>query len=371
MYHRTLTFACCSLVLLFGVVPALAQASNPVPSAAGAPGGEAKLVQPPPARASTPAIRRWLDVQAVQGSTRFRWNENSAGRVTTSAVQWQAQLRGRFLFDEAGRYHVGAFATTGASFAGGWNNTGAGLGAFAHPFALRHLYVSAEPIKGLEFQAGGFAINRGLLGEPIAYDNDSYMVGERVTVRPARGAVTQVAITTGHFGDIREPNVFNRLDSMADINYGQALLGFKVGSRTTASLDLTHEAGRDIIREGLNFRMPASAKVLTLVRFEAYQRMEPDAAEGFNVGADAAIGKLAITAGVMSVDAAYGPYNGDRYETGTRYYATLNYPLSSQFALQLFHTKAFNIDFPIALAHRVDFVLIFNPTAALKRARVF
>lgn len=371
MYHCRLTSALCCLVLLSGVLPVFAQGPSAGPPAADAHvPAETRQVQAP-ARPRGPAVRRWLDVQSIHGASRFRWNQNSAGRVTTSSGQWQTQLRGRFLFDQAGRYYVGAFATTGSSFASGWNNTGAGLGNFARPFALRHLYLSAEPVKGLEFQAGGFAINRGLLGEPIAYDSDSYMVGERATWRPARGALTQIAMTTGHFGDLRDANVVHRLDSMADLNYGQALFGFKMGSRTIASLDLTHEDGREIVREGVNIRMPKSAKVLTLLRLEAYQRVDPDSARGFDVGGDAAIGKLAITAGVMSVDKAYGPYNGDRYETGTRYYSTFNYPLTSQLTLQLYHTKSFNTDFAIPLAHRVDVVVIFNPTAALKRAGVF
>lgn len=49
----------------------------------------------------------------------------------------------------------------------------------------------------------------------------------------------------------------------------------------------------------------------------------------------------------------------------------LNYPLSSSFALQLYHTRAFDIDFPITLKQRFDFVLTYNPTAYLKRKRVF
>jgi len=353
MYHRRRTIALCFLALAAAASSVNAQSATP------------------PATSDVPAIRRWLDVQSIHAASRFRWIENSAERITASGIQWQTQQRGRFLFDRAGRYHVGAFATTGSSFVSSWNNTGAGIGTFARPFALRHLYLSAEPIKGLEFQAGGLAINRGLLNEHVAYDSDSYMVGERVTVRPARGPVPQISVTAGHFGDIRDTSVFNRFDTMSDVNYGQVVANFRVGSRLTASLDLTHEDGRDIIREGVHVRPPQGTKVLTLLKFEAYQRVDPDEAQGFNVGADGAIGKLAITAGVMHVDAAYGPYNGDRYETGTRYYSLLNYPLTSQLSLQLYHTRAFNIDFPIPLRHRLDVVAIFNPTAALKRAGVF
>lgn len=352
MYHHGRALALCFLSLLALGSPVHAQsAATPATDA--------------------PAIRRWLDVQSIHAASRFRWIENSAGRITSSSIQWQTQQRARFLFDKAGRYHVGAFATTGNAFQSGWNNTGAGIGTFSRPFALRHLYLSAEPIKGLEVQAGGLALNRGLLNEQIAYDSDSFIVGERATIRPARGPVPQVSFTAGHIGDLREPNVFKRLDKLDDVNYAQALINFRFGARVTASLDLTHEDGREIIREGVHLRIPQGTRLLTLLKVEAYQRVDPDAGQGFNVAADGALGKLAFTTGVMHVDAAYGPYNGDRYETGTRYYSLLNYPVTSQLSLQLYHTKAFDNDFPVALDHRLDLVAIFNPTAALKRAGVF
>jgi hypothetical protein len=351
MYHLGRIVALCVLVFVWPAAPAKAQNSAGAPTEA-------------------PAIRRWVDVQSVHATSRFRWNTNSAGRETASDVQWQSQLRGRFLFDRAGRYHVGTFASTGASFAGSFNNTGIGIGRSARPFALRHLYLSAEPVKGVELQAGGIAMNRGVMGEQVAYDNDGFMIGERLTLRPTTGPVTQIAVTAGHLGDLRDPSVFNRFDSLNDASYRQALVGLRLGSRATASVDYTHDAGRSIVREGVNVRLPARLKV-TAVRVEAYHRVDPDARTGFHVGADAAIGKLAVTAGVMSVDAAYGALNGDRYETGTRYYSIYTWPLTSQLSVQIYHSRAFDIEFPIPLAHRFDFVATFNPTAALKRAGVF
>lgn len=351
-----------AILLCLKAMPASAQAPPPPQTAK-------------PAAAPAPAIRRWLDVQSVHVASRFRWYENSAGRVTSSALQWQSQARGRFLFDRAGRYNLGVLASTGSTLPSSWNNTGVGLGLFAHPFNVKQLFLSAEPVKGLEFQAGGLFMNRGEMAEHITYDADAYIVGERITVRPSKGRVTQVAVTAGHFGDFREVNVFKRLDGMSDVNYGQALVAFSLGSRAAASVDYTHEDGRDIMREGLNIRMPASTKLLTAIKLEAYQRVSDDEGSGFNASADIRWKRLTVTGGVMSVDQGYSvgsiPFNGDRYETGTRWYSIGGITLTRDLSLGWFQGEAFNLDFPIPLKHRFDIIATFNPTARLKRAGIF
>lgn len=346
------------MLLCLDASPALAQAApQPAPAK--------------PASSPAPPIRRWLDVQQLSMGGRFRWYENSAGRVTSSSLQWQPQIRARFLFDKDAKYSINGFASSGATFPSSWNNTGVGLGTFARPFGVKQLFAQAEPIKGLEFQAGGLHMNRGEMAEHITYDSDAYIVGERVTVRPSKGFVTQVAVTTGYFGDYRQPNVFKRLHRMNEVNYGQALAGFSLGSRASASVDYTHEDGRHIMREGVNIRMPSTMKVLSLIKLESYQRVDPDEAAGFNASADLKWKRLAITAGVMSVDRRYGPFNGDRYETGKRWYSIGTITLSREFTFQWFQTEAFATEFPVNLKHRFDVILTFNPTAALKRAGIF
>lgn len=314
-------------------------------------------------------------MQSVHLASRFRWFKNSGGRLVSSSLQWQSQLRGRFLFDAAGRYSIGTLASTGAVFPSSWNNTGGGLGLFARQFNIKQLFLSAEPVKGLEFQAGGLFMNRGEMAEHLTYDSDAYIVGERVTVRPSQGRITQIAVTAGHFGDIREVNVFKRLDSLTEVNYGQALVGFSLGPRAAASVDYTHEDGRDIVREGLNLRMAATVKVLTALKFEAYQRVSDDDGYGFHAAADFRWKRLALTGGVMSVDRGYTvgviPFNGDRYETGNRWYSIGGITLNRDWSVGWFQSEAFNVDFPIPIKHRFDVFVTFNPTASLKRAGVF
>lgn len=326
--------------------------------------------------APTPAIRRWVDVQALQAGARFRWNRNSADRVTTNSLQWHGQLRGRLLFDAGGKVSLNTLASTGTSFVSSWNDTGVGLGDYVGKVFVKQLFLAATPVKGLELQVGGLFLNRGDVSENTSYDMDGYVVGERVIVRPSKGRVTQLSFTAGHIADFAAPNVFKRLDDMVDFNYGQVLVGFTLSPRMSASVDYTHEDGRDILRQGVTLRMPATVKLLTALRGEAYQRISDnnpavDDAFGFNAAADLRWRKLSVTAGVMSVDRLARAINGDRYATGKRWYSIGSLALTQDFTLGWFHGQAFDNSFPVALKRRFDVILTFNPTARLKRAGIF
>lgn len=334
--------------------------------------------------AAAPAIRRWLDVQAVQAGLRYRWNENSAEVVTADGVQWHGLTRGRLLFDAAGKYSVNMMASSGLTYVASWNDTGIGKGDFVGKFRMRHLFLSAEPVRGLELQIGGLAPNRGEVSENISYDTDGYLVGQRATFRPSTGRITQVSGTIGHFGDVAEPNVFRRLDDTFEYNYGQVLVGLRLTPRTTASVDYTYEDGRDILREALVIRTPSTARILTALRFEAYQRVSDvervatdvftgtPKGNGFNAAADLKFGKLTVTAGVMSVDRHYVPtVNGDRYGVGKRFYSIGTLPVTGDVSLMWYHTRAFDNTFSVPVNHRFDLIVIVNPTARLKRAGIF
>jgi hypothetical protein len=328
--------------------------------------------EPPP-----PAIRRWLDVQTLQLSSRFRWVRANDGRITSSTHQLQPTVRARVLFDQAARYslHVGAFG--GSQFVSGWNNTGAGLGEFAGDFNIKQLFLAAEPVPGLEFQAGGLYFVRGENTEITSYDNDAFVVGERVTVRRPRGVLSQLVATIGHIGDYRTPGVFARLDTMVDFNYGQLLIGARVGPRVNLSADYTYEDGRDILREGLMVRVPDAARPLTALRVEAYQRVSDEAGQGFNVGGDLRLSRaFTVTAGFAHVDRGYlipgftSP-NADRFERGTRFYSQGTYALTKDLSIGWFQGEALGVDYPIPNEHRWEVLLTINPTATLKAHRVF
>lgn len=324
-----------------------------------------------------PAIRRWFDLQNAVLATRYRWMRSSDNRVTSNTHQWQPLLRGRFLFDRGGHYSIGFTAQSGSQFVSGWNNSGGGLGTFSGDFNLKHLFVAAEPVEGVELQVGGLAILHGESHEITSYDNDAFFVGERLTIRPSLAGLAEVSLSIGYLGDFRVPNVFRRLDRIDAINYGQLLVGLRLTPFATASVEYTNEDGRDILRQGLTLRMPASVARLTAVRVDAYQRVSDSAAQGINVAADVRVAvPFTVTAGVAHVDQfyvapGYMSLNADRFERGTRLYSQGVYALTGDLAVGWFHGYAFATDYPIANQHRAELLLTFNPTATLKARRVF
>lgn len=328
-------------------------------------------------QSSAPPVRRWIDVQNLQLTSRFRWVKSNDGRITSSTHQWQPTLRARVLLDRAARYtiHVGAFG--GSHFVSGWNNTGAGLGDFTGDFNVKQLFVAVEPRAGLEIQAGGLYPLRGENTEITSYDNDAYIVGERVSVRRGAGKLSQIATTVGHIGDYRTPNVFRRLDSLADINYGQLLVAARLHERLSLSADYTYEDGRDYLREGFTLRMPDGGAPLTAVRLDSYQRVSSDAAAGFNLAADFRFWRaLSVTAGIAHVDRGYvipgymSP-NADRFERGTRFYSIGTYTLTRALSVGWFQGRAFNVDYPIPNKHRWELLVTINPTATLRAHGIF
>lgn len=346
-----------------------------LPRAAGA---QTSAPPPPQARqapkeeAEPPRIRRWLDVQHLHFSSRFRWVKDTQGRLTSSSIQWQPQVRARVLFDPDAKYalHVGVFS--GNSFISGWNNTGAGLGAFAGDINVKQLFVSAAPVRGLEAQVGGLYLLRGENTEITSYDNDGFIVGERLTYRPARGPVSMVGVTAGHLGDIREPNVFNRLKRLDEWNYGQLLVGARVHEQVSVSADYTYENTRDIFRQGVTIRTPDGAPIVDSLKLDLYQRVSPDTDAGFNLATELRpTGPLTITVGVASIDPAYGGLNGDRYDFGTRAYSIGSYALTQDLSIGYFWGEAFANDVDVPIETRWEILVTVNPTATLKRKRVF
>jgi hypothetical protein len=339
--------------------------------------GAAPAAAQPASADAGPAIRRWIDLQHVHLSSRFRWVESNDGRITSSTHQWQPQVRARFLFDREARYsvHVGAFS--GSQLVSGWNNSGGGVGQFAGDFNVKQLFFAAKPIGQLELQAGGLYMARGDNTEVTSYDNDAYIVGERAIWAPDAGPIAQVAATVGHIGDYRTPNVFERLDELADLNYAQLLVGFRLGQQVTASGDYTYEDGRDILRQGVTLRTAKGTPVLSAVRFEAYERVAPDTGQGFNLSADLRLmSRFTVTPGVTHIDRnylipGYMPPNGDRYERGTRVYHVATYAVSREFSVGWFHGEAFATDYPIPNEHRFEIFATYNPTALLKARGVF
>jgi hypothetical protein len=323
--------------------------------------------------ADAPAIRRWIDVQHVQLAARYRRIVSTDGEVSSNSLQWQPQVRARFLIDPKAKLsvHVGAFS--GSSFISGWNDTGLGIGDPTGTFNVKQIFVDVAPLRGLDLQVGSLYVLRGENTEITTYDSDAFITGERIDWRPSRGPLTQVAVTAGYLGDLRLPNAFDRMNRMNDWNYVQALVGGHIAPGVTASADYTYQDGDDILREGISIALEG---LLASMKVELYQRVSKDVAQGFNMAVDIQpVTPLRITAGIKMIDFAYGiandEVNGDRYLRGSHVYTQGTYTLSRDLSAGWVYLEGFGNDQPISNNRRFELLVTFNPTARLKEKGVF
>ena len=323
-----------------------------------------------PARNPNAAFKRWFDVEALAISMRYRFVENNAGVTTNNQAQWQFNGRARFKFDRAGKYSVYAAASTGPALTSGWNNTGWGTGDGQRAIYLKQLFFEAKPLKAVGVQIGGIGINNGENTEVIGYDNDVYMMGERVQFRsPKHLYFDEVSVTFGHIGDAAIPNVFRRFKRLDEWNYHQTLVRKKINNVVSFSADYTYETGRDTLRQAIRFK-PPKGKPLDTVLFENYEQLSPAAGYGFNIFGDKQFWKrLSVGAGFARIDRPL--LNGDRYPQGNRLYLTTNLRLSREFSLStaLIHGVG-DLPTPLTQRTRLDIILTYNILESLRKHKV-
>jgi len=314
-------------------------------------------------------LSRWVDFQTANVLGRFRYVETSEHVVTARQVQDSLALRARLKLDREARFSVTGAAATGTGFTASWNNTGIGTGDPVHAFAVKQLYLAAVVVRDVEVSYGGLAPVRGESTEITSYDNDGYLVGERVSVRrPKDWFFDEVSGTAGFLGDVDTPNVFHRLDRLNEVNYGQILASKKANSWLTASTDVTFVSRVPTVRAAVAAAVAASGVVDT-VRYEQYVRTGEDAAFGYAIAAEKALAaRLTAGMGYADIDQQYGGLNGDRYGTGRRLFETGSIRLSPALSLAVFATQALHRDVPNSNHRRFDVVLTYNVLTTLKRA---
>lgn len=331
--------------------------------------------QPAPAAPRPPAVssakaHRWFDLQAGTLDARYRLIDNSAGMRTSNLLQHKQTLRAGLKFDPKGRYSLQTSLGTGNSFTGSWEATGLGTGSPTWAFNVRTLYLSAQPVKGLEVHVGGLAATtRGESTEITAYDNDGYLVGERVSVKRGNELFfDELSATFGYLGDTSTPNVFKRLDSLDNHNYTQLLVGKKLSARAAASADWTRVSGVDTWREAVRVGTK-ELRVVDSVRLELYQRIDASDGEGFAVTLDKTLSKIvAVSGGYASIDPQAPTLNGDRYLRGRRVFAEGRVAVTPELTVSVFYGHAINNDFPVPNKKRFDLVASYNVLKALQRS---
>jgi hypothetical protein len=315
-------------------------------------------------------LHRFFDLQLALVETRYRYVEDSAGVTTSNQWQHKESVRGAFKFDAQGRYTLQAFVGTGNSFGGSWDPTGVGTGAPTWDLHVRRLWARAVPIDGVELSAGGFDVLRGETTEIVAYDNDAYMQGYRASLkRPAKAFFDEISVTAGYFGDLSEPNVFERFKWMDNHNYTQALVVKRVSKWFAASVDWTSVDHVDTIREGARIgTKDLIPGVIDDMRVQAYQRTDAPTGMGLSAEAERMFSTRGMVYGGYSHVDRHNPLlNGDRYGLGHRLYGGGSLNLLPELMLAVFYTHALPNDYPIGNHQRLDIVLSYNVLKALQQ----
>jgi hypothetical protein len=367
----------CSAMPAGALAQPAASSSSPLTTAAIASDADRQRPSPmaTPAPKSTqkaPAVKahRWFDLQTGQVDARYRLIETSADVRTSNMLQHKQTIRAAFKFDPKGRYTLQIGLGSGSSFTGSWEATGVGTGEPTWAFAVRTLSVAAQPITGVDIQVGGLAATlRGESTEITAYDNDGFLVGERVSVkRPKDLYFDELSATIGYLGDVTTPNVFKRLDALDRHNYTQLLAAKKLGARAAVSGDWTRVAGVETWREAVRV-VTNETGVIDGVRLELYQRVDDPDGEGFALTLDRAVTKtLSLSGGYASIDRSNPTLNGDRFLRGNRVFVEGRVNLTPELTVSSFYSRAINNDFAIANKTRFDIVVSYNVLRALQRA---
>jgi hypothetical protein len=346
---------------------------------------------------------RWLTVNDMTYSMRYRAVTDINGAHEFNQGQERSILDGRFKFDEQGRYALAFHASSGkyfnwayADFMGGGNkqafalsqasataaekikfgraetvdnaNFVASQSSGGWSFYVRELYADLEPVKGIEFQGGGLDINRGAASEITTYDNDGYITGERLLIkRPKQLFLDEISVTYAYLGDVFKPNMFARLDTFKHSDYHQFLLRKHVGKRVDASFDYTWQNAANMLHEDALVNVKES-KVFDSVRVEYYQRLNgiyyPNVphittffrkgGNGYAFTVDKKVKRLAMEGGFDSYDLQSGALtqvgvlgvmgmalNGDQYGQGKRYFARPVIQLTPYLSAQAYFTRLY------------------------------
>jgi hypothetical protein len=336
--------------------------------------GPGPQAAPPPGPAAA-TLRRWVEVQNASLNIRFRYVDNSAGVVTTRQLQHRETLRGRLKFDSPGHYAVNFGLFTGVRFTSGWDNTPWGINKAQRNLAFKALYGAAQPLPGLEIQVGGLYIVKGESTELTTYDEDGYIMGERVTVRrPKQLFFDEVSLTSAYFvGGTTDTHiaVSKRFRHIGDQNYQHYLVDKKIGARAAISADYTLESRRRTWRQALRVNIRETRLIDTVV-FENYQRTNIDPDVGFAVTAEKAITrKVTVQGGYASIDLNYGPLNADRFNLGNRAFAMVIFT-SGPITASFFGTRAVG-PAHVLLPQRTlsNSVITYNVLPALRRTGLF
>ncbi len=319
--------------------------------------------------APTPSgIARWLDLQTLYLGARYRAIETSSGVVAVNEVQDTFAVRGRLRLDPAGRFTANFGVGTGGGVTSGWNSTGIGTGLLSNKLSVRQLYAAATPIRGVNVEYGGIAPDWGETTEVTNVDNDTYLVGGRISVkRPKAIWLDEATISLAYLGDFLTPNVFSRFHRLSEINYRQYLVGKNLGKLIGVSVAYDRYLGVGTVRTGIVIRS-AKMRVVDAARFEEYTRLGAAGASGFGLyGEKRIVPWLLLAGGYADIDAANQVLNGDKYLRGSRLYTLDTFRITRDLSVSVYFTHSIATDFPIANASRFDVAVTYSALRVVRQ----
>jgi hypothetical protein len=326
------------------------------------------------ANPAPPQLARWFELQNATLNLRYRFIDTTAGVTTTNQVQHRETLRARVKFDPSARYTLNLGVFTGTRFTSGWDNTPLGAGDAQKNLAFKTLYLAAVPVAGFEAQYGGLYIIRGESTELTTYDEDGYVIGQRVSLRrPRELYLDEISATVGYLApDPREIPISKRTKYLNDTpNYRHFLVDKKFGKRAGVSTDFTYADGAKTWRQAVNLKTPELRAIDTVI-FENYQRVNRNPDQGFALTLDKALNsKVTVNWGYASIDPAYGALNADRFHVGNRVFAMFIFNISPQFLASAFLTRAVGNDVPLPQRTLSNLVFTYNVLPDLKKTGLF
>ena len=329
--------------------------------------------QPPGAtgRTAEPPLSRWLDLEAVSISVRYRLVRTEEDVTRFNQAQTQETLRGRVKLDAGGRIAVGFLVQSGQGFPSSWNNTGIGTGEHRSSIYMKQLFAAVTPIRGVEADYGGFGLLHGENGEVTAYDNDGYLVGARVSVkRPAELFFDEISVTVGYLGDLTSSNVFTRFEHLDRQSFRQILVGKHLGTRVQVSTDYVDDSLEGgVWRWAARFNL--ATRLVDALRVE-YAARVTDAPHdtAFGVTGEKTIGHVLLFVGSSRDRKCLAILNGDRYGLGTRLFTGGTWHLPADLAASWFVARELTAPEPSVNRLRLDLVLTWNALQTMRRAHI-
>jgi hypothetical protein len=234
--------------------------------------------------------------------------------------------------------------------------------------------VSAEPLTGVVGEVGGLYIIKGESTEITTYDDDGYIMGERITLRrPQNLFFDEVSFANAYFvSSGGEISVGKRLRHIDEPNYRHVLVSKKMGGRGAVSGDFTLESGRRTWRQAVTLEIP-EVRVVDSVVFEQYERTNADPAVGFAVTfAKRLTSRVSLNQfGYARIDSGHGGLNADRFHVGNRAFVMATYEISPEVTASFFITTAVGGNDALAQRTLSNTAVTYNALPALKRTGWF